>query len=513
MTACGAQPAPKAPVKPAAPKILVQAVQASPTAWDLTKADWITWQGVQNLYDTLLFADEKEQIQKALVESWTVSPDGLQYKLTLRKGVKFHDGTPFNAEAVKFNFERHQKADSRYNFVYQKIQSIETIDEHTVNIRLKTLDVNFIFDLAGWGCIQLSPTAFKKLGANFATQPVGTGPFKFKAYEPDSHIDLVRFDEYWGGAPKLDGIRIRIIPEQSVHIVELKAKNVDLSYAIQPKDAKGLQDQGIIVTKNATPGSQFISINVAKGHTAEFAVRRAIAHAIDRDTIIKEVLLGYAEKSRAGVPRASPFYNDDIPMIEHDPKKAAEILDQAGWKLGPDGIRHRAGKPLRLDILSTDFGTYGQMNVIIQEQLKRIGIDSKIRTFEWGAYLDKWRSEADFEITFHSQGSSLHSTAIVPAAWNPSNYWHIHHIRESKDPALMKVSERLEGLNTKILATLSFDERKKMAKEVQQLIQDNQLVVWLWHSQSLTAVQPYVKDYRLVESGRIYRVEKATVEK
>jgi len=516
LAACGSDTTPEGTPEdgPKQGGVITMAVAASPTSWEMRKADWPSWNCVQFRYDKLLWADAEENLHPWLVTEWDVSEDGLVYTFKLRDDVKFHDGEPFNAEAVKFNLgERLAPEDHRYHFMYDKIASIDVVDEYTLVVTLKQLDVYFIYDLASWGALQVSPKAFRELGDDFGSNPIGTGPFKLKAYEPDSHIEYVRNEDYWGGAPLLDGVMVRVIPEPSVQVLEMQAGNIDLMHTVQAKDAGTLEEAGIVVNKFASPGSKFVSMNVAKGHTAEWAIRRAIAHAIDRDTIIDEMLYGYGAKSRAGVPEISPYYHGEIDMIPYDPEKAGEILDEAGWIMGDDGVRYRDGEPLVLDILSTDFSTYGQFNEILQEQLRRVGMDSEIRTLEWGAYLDKWRSEGDFEMTYHSQGSSFHSTAVIPAAWNPSNYWHIHHVRESKDPELMEVSEELEALNQEILHTLDFDKRYELAGEVQQIIQEHQLVVWLWQTQSLAAYQPYVKDIELVEGGRVPDLRKAWIDK
>lgn len=164
----------------------------------------------------------------------------------------------------------------------------------------------------------------------------------------------MRNDDYWGGKPLLDGIKVRIIPEASTRIIEVEAGNVDLAYGIPPKEVQRLEDAGVNIETRTTASFQLVSINLADGPTAELAVRKAIARAIDREVIIDEVLDGAAEKSRAGVPSASPYYHEDVPMIEYDPEEAAQLLEEAGWKLGDDGIRYRDGEPLKLKILTSD---------------------------------------------------------------------------------------------------------------------------------------------------------------
>ncbi len=489
-------------------------VLASPTAWDLTKSDWNTWRSVHYLYDRLIITDAEEALVPHLAQSWEIADDGLAYTLALREDVLFHDGTPFNAEAVKFNIERHAALeDSAFYATFNPVESVEVIDDFTAEIILSEVRVNFIYDLSLWGSIQLSPTAYEELGDDFATRPVGTGPFKFNEYEPDSHIDFVRNEDYWAGAPLLDNVRVRIIPEMSVQLIEMETRTIDTMYAVDPKDVGALEDNGVIVEDQLSPGAVFISLNVSRGPTAELAVRKAIAHGIDRDTIISEVLLGFAEKARAGVPSSSAFYSEDIPTVEYDPEEAARLLDEAGWMMGSDGIRARDGVPLYISILSTDYSGYGLYNQIYQEQLKVLGIDSQITTLEWGAYLDQWReNQGDWHLTHHSQGSLLNSTAAIQASWAPSNFWNICQILRSEDPEIMALSEELEKLNEDILVTLDFDERVALGQQAQALYQEHQLTIWLWHNISITGVQPSLKDYDLTHAGRVVELTRAWVD-
>lgn len=485
-------------------------VLASPTAWDLTKSTWENWRAVQYLYDRVIVFDNNEELHPQLAESWEVSDDGLTVTLKLREDVKFHDGTPYNAEALKFNIQRHiDMPDSSYYATFMHVDEVEIVDEFTAKIHLKTVRVNILFDLSLWGALQVSPTAYADIDS-FNSHPVGTGPFKFKEYEPDSHIEYVRNEDYWDGPPPLDGVKVRIIPEANVQLLELEAKTVDAIHAVNPKDLEAVEKMGAVLESQISPGTQFFSINVSQGPTAELAVRKAIARGIDRDAIIEKVLFGTAEKARAGAPKSSPYYDESVPMVEYDPEEAAAILDEAGWTMGPNGIRERDGQPLFLNILSTDYGGYGLYNQIAQDQLKELGFDSEITTLEWGAYLDQWRqNQGEWHLTFHSQGSLLHSIAAMEASWDPENFWHIHQLRNSTDPELMEVAAKLKELFDTFNTSLSMEDRKAAAVEAQKLVQEWQLTVWLWHSLATIAVQPTLKDYAVTHHSRVIELTKA----
>lgn len=489
----------------------VLAVTADPASWDQTKTTWPSWEGVHFLYDRLVGFDAEEQLVPQLAESWEISEDGLEYVLHLREGVTFHDGNPFNAEAVKFNVQRHlDRPDSASYEEFQAVESVEVVDDMTVNITLGSIQFDFQYNIGTWGAAQVSPEAYGD-GSTFSENPIGTGPFKFGSYTPGSDIQYVRNEEYWNGPPLLDGVQVRVIPEPSVAIIEMEAGTADV-VGVEPKDVGVLEDQGITIEQTITPGAQMVSLNVSQEPTSELAVRQAIAHAIDRDAIIEQVLLGFGEKSRAGVNENSPYYSEDVPMIEYDPELAAQLLDEAGWVMGDGDIRQRDGQPLFLNMLSTDFSNWGLYNQIIQEQLREVGIDSEITTLEWNAMLDQWReNQGEWNISYHSQGSQLASTSIIQASWAPEDFWNICQLDDATVPELESVREELQSIDDELEIALDMEARKELAKQAQTLFQENQLTVWLWHAASLTAINPRLKGYDFSFAGRIIRLDKAAV--
>jgi peptide/nickel transport system substrate-binding protein len=491
----------------------VVAVSASPTGWDLTTSTWVTWQGVSYLYDTLLTTDDAEQLKPNLATEWSVSDDGLTYTLKLRPNVTFHDGTPFNADAVRFNIQRHiDNTDSSFHTAFAPVNHVDSVDDLTARIVLKQTRADFLYDLCQWGSIQLSPTSTKPGSDQSAPHPVGTGAFKFQSYSPDAQIDYARNEAYWGGSPPLNSVRVRIIPEAAVKVTEVQAKTIDVAYDLTPKDVSTVKQTGATVEQHTTPGVQFVSLNVSQAPTSELAVRKAIARAIDRDTIMQKVLFGLPEKARAGAPKNSPYYTEDVAPVDYDLKAAGDLLDQAGWTMGPDGIRQRDGQPLSLHILSTDNLGWGVFNQIFQDQLKAIGIDSHITTEEWGTYLETWRQgKEEWNLTFHHQESVFNTTSPVTASWAPSAFWNICQLGKATDPQLKQVSDQLEAINQKFLGTPDRSVRQDLAKQVQQTYQDMQLVAWLWHPPALVGVLPRLKAYDMLAHGRVLGLNTAQV--
>ncbi len=489
----------------------VMAVNANPLSWDVTKATWPTWEALIHMYDRLLTFNELEELQPSLATEWSVSEDGLEYTVVLRNDVNFHDGEPFNAEAVKFNIQRHiDLPDSTWYSTYEPVERMDVVDDYTLKIVLKEVRPLFAWEgFAMWGAAQISPKAYAEQEGNYGNPPVGTGPFKFDSYEAGAVIRYVRNDAYWGGAPLLEGLQVRIIPEPSVQALELEAGTID-AILILPKDVQTLQDAGAIIAEEISPGAVLISLNVSQPPTDELAVRKAIALAIDRDTIIESVNYGYGEKSRAGVNSASPYYSEDVPMIEYNPDEAARLLDEAGWVAGDDGVRARDGQPLSVKIFSTDFAGWGLYNQIIQEQLQAIGITSEITSLEWNAYLDQWReNQGGWNVSYHQQGSIMAVSSPIQASWAPDDYWTVTQIDDATAPDLIPVRDQLQALSDEFLVTVDEARRKEIAVEAQTIFQENQLAVWLWHEATIHAFLDRLKDTDLTHAGRIVEFNKA----
>lgn len=488
---------------------------ANPASWDFTKTTWPTFEALCFMYDRLLIMNDAEELQPALVTEWEVSEDGLEYALTLREGVTFHDGTPFNADSVKFNIERQLAIPDSANYAdYEPVERIDVVDDLHVNIILREVRPDFAYlGLAQWGAAQVSPTAYEELGDRYSEAPVGTGPFMFESYVPGSLIRFVRNEDYWGGAPLLDAVEVKIIPEPSVQLVEIEAGTADAVIVTDPQNVARLEDAGLTIVSIITADTVFISFNLSEPPINELAVRKAIAHAIDRDTIIESVLFGYAEKARGGVTTTSPFYDESVPMVEYDPEEAGRLLDEAGWVMGADGVRERDGVTLTLNQISTDFENWGLFNQIIQEQLQAIGINCEISTLEWNAYLDQWReNQGGWNATYHQQGTQVAATEAIEAGWQPDAYWTITQIDDATDPDLVAARDELQAIWDEWQATLDPERRQELATQAQTIYQDNQLAVWLWHRAYIHAFQPRLQGYRLSFTGRLVELDKAWIE-
>ncbi len=455
------------------------------------------------MYDSLVETDVDTELVPGLAHDWEISEDGLQIIFHLEEGVMFHDGEEFNAEAAKMNLDRNFDESLNTNF-YDDFTSyvgtadnIEAEDEYTLVVNFDSLYARFIHDVFhGYAGSMASPAALEAGDMNVHSNPVGTGPYQFTEFEPDSQLVMDRFDDYWRGTPGLDRIRVRVIPEQSVQMAELEAGNADISFSVQALDVDRLEDAGVGITSQPGLTATWISFNCAKGHTQELAVRQAIARTVDRDAVVSELLLGFGRVSRGGAVEEWPRYHDDLEIDPYDPDEAGEILDEAGWVMGDNGYRERDGETLTVNVLSTQLErqlSYGLMNELIQEGLESIGIQTEMQTMEWGAYLDEFRAGDFWEVSFHAQNAAFVDAVgaqLGDTFWNVNQLWKI----EDDDHELAPVRDELDDLYDQLDEAIEDDDRIAIWKEIQEVTQEHQLLSWLVHWDALVGHSPRVQN-------------------
>ncbi|TVQ85181.1 MAG: ABC transporter substrate-binding protein [Chromatiaceae bacterium] len=326
----------------------------------------------------------------ALAESWEISADGRTYRFRLRSGVRFHDGTPFDAEAVRFNLERlldpeHPERDTGpfpLAFFLEAIERVEVIDALTVQLHLREPFAPLLSNLAYPTGLMVSPTAVRRRGAGIGRHPVGTGPFRFVDWRPGERVQLARNADYHGTPARLERLIFRPIDDPMTRVAELLAGGVDLALELSPDNVAAFRDRpGFQVLEAAGPHLWFLILNLRDGPLAERQVRQALAHAIDRPTLLREVLRDTAEPAVGPVPRAFGWAHDPtLAAATYDPARARGLLAAAGHAHG-----------LELDFLVPRGGA-GMLAPLtmasaIQGDLARVGIQARIQSFEWNAYL------------------------------------------------------------------------------------------------------------------------------
>jgi peptide/nickel transport system substrate-binding protein len=332
------------------------------------------------------------KLKGQLAESWNLSDDGLTYTFQLRKGVKFHDGTPFNAEAVKFNFERFlnpqaphysETAAGYFSFIgFTNIKAVDVVDEHTVKVTLSEPNNEWL-RLGMEDCPQMyivSPEAIKKYGdKELPLHPIGTGKFKFVEREPGVKIVLERNDDYWGEKAKLDRIIFREIEDPATRMNAFQAGEINVIQDPVWDEIEGLSEEDYVITKNEnTPTLWYLTLNTKHPALKDPRVRRAINMAIDREAIAREVLKGYARPAYGMLNAGTYAHDPNYVSNKYDPEGAKALLKEAGVE----------NLTLTFDLPKYGFGEL--VEKWIQRDLKKVGIETQLNIMEWLAYLDKW---------------------------------------------------------------------------------------------------------------------------
>ena len=349
--------------------------------------------GIQVLENLVIFAKDSMNVEPQLATSWEVSKDGLVWTFKLRKGVKFHDGTPFNANAVKVSFERvidknhpfYKYGTWRYPALgLGPVKEVKVIDDYTVALRTEKPYAPLVANLALWLCPILSPAAIEKYKGDIGRNPVGTGPFKFVKWVKDDQILLERNADYWGQQPYLDRIILKSIPEVSARFMALQSGAIDIADDLDPDSIEmAKKNPNFAAIERPSVNIGYLALNTKRPILNNKLVRQAISHAIDKQTIIKTIFRGLA------IPAVNPFppsmwgYNYKIKDYDYSVQKAKDLLAKAGY---PNGFNIELwAMPVSRAYMPEPVKTAE----LIQGYLAAVGINAKIVRHEWGVYIDK----------------------------------------------------------------------------------------------------------------------------
>ena len=385
-----------APDARAAAKTLVVGLVAEPTSMDPGQlTDINSMRVLSSVYDTLVRFKEGSFTQEpGLATAWKMSPDGLTYTFTLRKNVKFHDGTPFDADAVKFTYDRlldpkHPFAETGpfpfASFYYGAIKEVTVVDPGTVRFTLKQPFSPLLNNLTlNTGRI-VSPAAVKKYGKEFASHPVGTGPFKFVSWDKNVRIVLEANASYWAGPPKLERIVFRPLVEEQTRVTELLSGGVDFIVDVPPDNvAQVKKDPKLVYYEQPGPHIWWVTLNTEKKPFNDVRVRRAVNYAVNREAIAGDLLKKTATAAIGPIPPSITWaFTDQVTKYPYDPARAKKLLAEAGYPNGFSAV-------FWIPESGSGMQSPKTMAQAIQADLAAVGVQASIQTFEWGAYLNKY---------------------------------------------------------------------------------------------------------------------------
>ena len=312
----------------------------------------VNWACITQIHNAMLEMDPWFEYQPTLADSYEISDDGLVYTFKLHPDVKFHDGETFSAEDVLYTIDYYGNPENAMttgsDFV--SIDTVEAPDDLTVVINLKSPNAAFLTQ--GASAFIVPKHVHEPIGdEQYSTNPVGTGPFKLKAYDPASFVELEAFEDHFRGRPLLDGYRLNTVPEPSVRAIALETGEADSSvWSLNTDDNIRLRDSGkFYVSITSSTACNNFQINTTSDQFKDKVVRQAMMYALDRDTIVNDIWRGLAVKATTNLSPAVAYYHDDtdVAKYDYDPDKANQMLDEAGWTMGSDGIREKDGVKLQ----------------------------------------------------------------------------------------------------------------------------------------------------------------------
>jgi peptide/nickel transport system substrate-binding protein len=322
-----------------------------------------------------------------LAEKWD-NPDDKTWVFHLRPAVKFHDGSELTAADVKLTYESvlDQAFNSPFRAFYLSVDKVDATDKNTVTFTLKAPFAPFpsYMDLA-----IVPAAAVQKLGKDFGTKPVGTGPFKVDRWASGDTIELSANDGFFGGRPNLDRVRVKVVPDNSGRVVGLESGDLDFVQSpVSPQDVARVQSGGKLkVERTPAAGYTYINLNCADPILADKKVRQALSHLVNKQQIIDTIYKGIGKPANGPIVPGMWAYSPDVPSYDYNPSKAGQLLDDAGWKAGPDGIRTRDGQKLSLTVRThSEDPDRKQLIQVLQSEFQKVGIDASTNTVEFPAF-------------------------------------------------------------------------------------------------------------------------------
>ncbi|MDA7026618.1 ABC transporter substrate-binding protein [Bacillus sp. CLL-7-23] len=448
-----------------------------------------------NLFETLLnYGEQDTTLKKGLAVKWDASDDGLTYTLKLRKGVKFHDGTDFNAEAVKYNFERWMNGDEEkfpyYGMFggYKKdkghvIKQIKVLDDHKIQFVLKRPQAPFLKNLAMTAFGIASPAALKKYGETFRKHPVGTGPYQFVQWKANDRIVIKKNENYWDREkPKLKRIIFRVIPENSARLNALKTGEIDLMDGVNPADIERIkEDKQLKISKRPSMNVGYLGLTTNRKPFDNKLVRQALNHAVDKQAIIDSFYGGLAEPAKNPLPPSLEGYHDKIKPYPYDLEKAKQLLKKAGY---PNGFKMKLwAMPVPRPYMPDGM----KIAEVIQSSFEKIGVQAQIVTYDWATYLDKVsKGEADSFLMGwtgdNGDPDNFIYTLLDKDNIGGNNYTYFSH-------------DELHDILIKAQTIPDQKKRNELYQKAQELVHDESPWIPLAHSTPILAGASHIKGY------------------
>ncbi len=449
----------------------------------------------QSIFNSLVRLDQDLTFKPELADKWEFT-DPKTLVLTLHKGVKFHDGTDFNAKAAKANFDRIMNPDTKSPRASEiaTVKEVVVVNDFTLQLNLTQPDAALLAQLTDRAGMMISPAAIDKFGKDLARNPVGTGPFQFVEWIRDDHLSTKKFADYWekgddGQAlPYLDAVTYKAVTDQTVRLNSLKTNTLDIIQSLAAKDIPAMRQQKDFVLSEV-PGLGYdgLSLNLKKPPFDKLEVRQAVAMSVDRDALAKSLFFDTVKASEGPLPTSSWAFDQSINNIfKHDPVGARALLQKAG--LTP---------PVKFSCQVSNTPQAIQIAQATKEQLAEGGLDMELELLEFGTALAKYNNKEHicFQIGWSGRpdpDGNIFSFLVTNGGLNRDQY----------------SNPKVDELLNKARATYDQSERKKLYTEALQTAVSEVAIVYLDTGNNYKAYTPKLNGFVHVPDGmmRLKRV-------
>ncbi len=447
-----------------------------------------------------------EVVPSIAVDYPEISENGLEWTYTLREGVLFHDGQEVTAEDVVFTYSifLHEDYTGPRAGSFTALEKVEAVNDYQVKFTLNEADARFS-TLMGYGILPKHilgdiPVADLEEYREFNIEkPIGAGPFKFVSWTPGQNLVVEAFDEYFEGRPYLDRVTFRFASDANALVLLLETGDIDHMIVPTTELATVRSYDHVTVSDVLALRYDYIGWNLDRPLFQDVRVRQALTLALDRQEIVDTIMEGNATVAHAPVSPLSWAYNDNVPRFDYDPERAKQLLAEAGWEPGADGILQKDGERLSFTILSNSGNVVRRdIGIIAQQYYSQIGIEVKAEQMEWGAFLEKINPpNFDFDAVVLAWGLALDP--------DPSAIWHSKEIENGLNRSAYRNArvDEISDMNTSILDQT---ERAAALAEVWEILAEEQPYTYLFYPQQFVAMTNDLKGFTHHPRVDMYRV-------
>jgi peptide/nickel transport system substrate-binding protein len=456
------------------------AVAANPTAYPITApgalVDILVNKTIYNNLVKYQLTGDAIEVVPDLAESWEANEELTQYTFKLRSGVTWHDGEPLTADDVKFTFDAvlNPEITARFSGNISSVESVEVVDPQTVVFNLKSsfapLPVMLGYNQAIVPKHLLEGQDLNQ-PAEFLAAPVGSGPFRFSKFEQGSYLEVVANEEYFGGRPNLDSIIFQVITDGNARVAQVRSGDIDFTVIEPPQVESVSGDENLKIVEASQVNYYFLAFNHSVERLQNPLVRQALTLALNRQAIVDTVLKGYGQVANGPIhPSLAEYYTEDVTTYEYDPDRAKQLLSEAGWTAGDDGILvNEAGERFKI-LLNGPAGypVLEQLLTYAQQEYANIGVEVTLEIDEWTVHLDKYHN-LEYDM--------LNNWWITP----PDPDLYDHYFSESPSNWWAYNNPEVDELVVRAREEADPTARAELYQQLQKLLADDVPVVYLYH--------------------------------